>query len=36
MNRIRSKDDNIGSYRMNKISLSSCDDEKYLLEYILS
>ena len=35
MNRIQSKNYNIGSYRINQISLSSYDDEKYILEYIL-
>ena len=29
MNRIQSKCHNIGSYRINKISLSSYDDKKY-------
>ena len=29
MNKIQSKDHNIGSYRINKISLSSYDDKKY-------
>ena len=30
MNRIQSKDNNIGSYRINKISLSSYDDKRYI------
>ena len=32
MNRIQSKNQNIGSYRINKISLSSCDHQKYILK----
>ena len=32
MNRIQSKDDNIGSYRINKISLPSYNDKKYILK----
>ena len=32
MNRIQSKDHNIGSCRNNKISLSSYDDKKYILK----
>ena len=31
MNRIQSQDHNMGSYRVNKISLSSYDDKKYIL-----
>ena len=31
MNRIQNNNRNIGSYRINKISLSSYDDKKYLL-----
>ena len=32
INRIQSKNHNIGSYRTNKISLSSFDDKKYILK----
>ena len=32
MNRIQSKDDNIGSYRINKAFLCSYDDKKYILK----
>ena len=32
MNRFPNKDYNIGSYRINKISLSSHDVKKYILE----
>ena len=32
MNRIQSKDYNKGAYRINKISLSSYDDGKYILK----
>ena len=32
MNRIQSKDHNVGSYRINKISLSSYDDKKHILK----
>ena len=32
MNRIQSKDHNLGSYRINKISLSSYDDKKHILK----
>ena len=32
MDRIQSKDHDIGSYRMNKISLSYYDDKKYKLK----
>ena len=31
MNRIQSKNHNIESYRINKVSLSSYDDKKYIL-----
>ena len=32
MNRIQSKNHNIGSYRISKTSLPSNDDEKYILK----
>ena len=32
INRIRSKDHSIGSYRISKISLSSFDDKKYIIK----
>ena len=32
MNRIQSKDGNIGSYRINKAFLCSYDDKKYILK----
>ena len=32
MNRIPSKDHDIGSYRINKISLPSYNDKKYIVE----
>ena len=32
MKRSQSKDHNIGSYRINKTSLSSFDDKRYILE----
>ena len=32
INRFQSKNHNIGSYRTNKISLSSFDDKKYILK----
>ena len=32
INRIQSRNHNIGSYRTNKISLSSFDDKKYILK----
>ena len=32
MNRIQSKDDNIESYRINKISLYSYGDKKHILK----
>ena len=32
INRILGKDDNIGTYKINKISLSSYSDKKYILQ----
>ena len=32
MNKIQSKDHNIGSYRINKVSLPFCDDKIHILE----
>ena len=32
MNRIQSNSHNIGLHRINKISLSSCNDKKYILQ----
>ena len=32
MSRIQSKDQNIGAYSINKISLSSCDDKNIYLK----